>query len=94
MIVHATSDQALGILVAMRQVAEGRWRAPAPCRSPARPQGFWLAWERGSEITVDTFGPQWNFWAVVHEPVGTLRRRYGIPPLDPAVEATLALLEP
>jgi len=58
------------------------------------PQGFWLAWERGSEITVDTFGPQWNFWAVVHEPVGTLRRRYGIPPLDPAVDATLALLEP
>ncbi|HWN12396.1 MAG TPA: hypothetical protein VNU02_00980, partial [Candidatus Dormibacteraeota bacterium] len=41
------------------------------------PQGFWLAWERGSEITVDTFGPQWNFWAVVHKPVGTLRRRYG-----------------
>jgi len=58
------------------------------------PQGFWLAWERGSEITVDTFGPQWNFWAVVHEPVGTSRRRYGIPPLDPAVDATLALLEP
>ena len=58
------------------------------------PQGLWLAWERGSEITVDTFGPQWNFWAVVHEPVGTLRRRYGIPPLDPAVDATLALLEP
>ena len=45
-------------------------------------------------ITVDTFGPQWNFWAVVHEPVGTLRRRYGIPPLDPAPNATLALLEP
>ena len=58
------------------------------------PQGFWLAWERGSEITVDTFGPQWNFWAVVHEPVGTLRQRYGIPPLDPAPDATLALLEP
>lgn len=58
------------------------------------PEGFWLAWDRGSEITVDTFGPQWNFWAVVHEPVGTLRRRYGIRPLDPAVDATLPLLEP
>ncbi len=43
---------------------------------------------------MDTFGPHWNFWAVVHKPVGTLRRRYAIPPLDPAVDATLALLEP
>jgi hypothetical protein len=43
---------------------------------------------------VDTFGPHWNFWAVVHEPVGTLRRRYAMPPLDPAVDATLALREP
>lgn len=45
-------------------------------------------------ITVDPFGPHWNFWAVVHEPVGTLRQRFDIPPLDPAVDATLALLEP
>ena len=47
------------------------------------PQGFWLAWERSSEITVDSFGPQWNFWAVVHKPVGTLRRRHGDPASRP-----------
>ena len=46
----------------------------------------------GARLPVDTFGPQWNFWAVVHDPMGTSHRRYGISPLDPAGEAILALL--
>ena len=40
---------------------------------------------------MDTFGPDWDFWAVIHEPVADLRRRYAIPPLDPAADATLTL---
>lgn len=55
------------------------------------PEAFWLAWDRGSRIAVDTFGPDWDFWAVIHEPVADLRRRYAIPPLDPASDATLTL---
>jgi hypothetical protein len=40
----------------------------------------------------DTFAAGWDFWAVVAEPLAELRRRYAIPPLDPTVDATLALL--
>lgn len=56
------------------------------------PEAFWLAWDRGAAVTVDTFAPGWDFWAVVAEPLADLRRRYAIPPLDPAADATLALL--
>lgn len=56
------------------------------------PEAFWLAWERGARITTDTFAPSWDFWAVVDEPLDALRRRYGIPPLDPDRDATRALL--
>ena len=103
MIVHATPSKPAAFWG--RCARSWTREAPSLCARPINdvaksatgafdPQGFWLASERGSEITVDTFGLQWNFWAVVHEPLGTLRRRYGIPSLDPAVDATLALLEP
>lgn len=44
------------------------------------PAGFWEAWARGSEVAVDLFAPDWDFWSVVEEPVESLRRRYRIPP--------------
>jgi len=56
------------------------------------PEAFWLAWDRGSEITVDTFGPSWDFWAIVDAQVAELRKRYAIPPLDASADASLALL--
>src|SRR5947208_9921561 len=52
------------------------------------PEAFWLAWDRGSEINVDTFGPGWDLWALFDAVVAELRKRYAIPPLyatsDPA----------
>ncbi len=56
------------------------------------PEAFWLAWDRGSEINVDTFGPSWEFWSVIHAELAELRKRYAVPPLDPSADATLALL--
>lgn len=47
------------------------------------PEKFWVAWTRGSEVTVDLFSPEWDFWAVVEEPVERVRERYHVPPLDP-----------
>jgi len=55
------------------------------------PEAFWLAWDRGSGLMVDTFAPDWNFWAASRETVDDLRRRYAIAPLDPTTDATLAL---
>jgi hypothetical protein len=57
------------------------------------PAGFWVAWARGADVTVDVFGRDWDFWAVAREPVPELRRRYAIAPLAPTDDATLALLD-
>jgi hypothetical protein len=43
-------------------------------------------------MNVDTFGPGWDFWAVIHAQVAELRQRYAVPLLDPATDAPLALL--
>jgi hypothetical protein len=56
------------------------------------PEAFWLAWDRGTEISVDTFAPTWPFWDVIHIPVSELRARYAVPALPPADDATLLLL--
>jgi hypothetical protein len=47
------------------------------------PEKFWVAWDRGSEVTTDTFGPGWDFWGVVDVPLETLREQYHVPVLDP-----------
>jgi hypothetical protein len=57
------------------------------------PEAFWLAWDRGSDVAVDVFDPEWDFWAMTSEPLADLRRRYQIPSLDPGIDATLALLD-
>lgn len=59
-----------------------------------RPSGLdlaklWVALDRGAATTEDIYSGHWDLWSVVDEPVADLRRRYGIPPLDPA-DAALA----
>lgn len=46
------------------------------------PARFWEAWARGMAMQQDLFAPGWDFWAVVEEPVESLRRRYRVPPLE------------
>lgn len=43
------------------------------------PVVFWQAWAAGAAATVDTFSPQWDFWAHVATPLKELRARYSIP---------------
>ena len=58
------------------------------------PEKFWVAWERGSATTTDVFGAGWDFWAVVGEDLEALRRRYGIPPLEPRYAALGDVMPP
>lgn len=48
------------------------------------PEKFWLAWERGTEVTTDVFADTWDLWSVAAEPLDDLRDAYHVPPLDPA----------
>lgn len=43
------------------------------------PDQFWHAWAAGKAATVDTFAPEWDFWAHVETPLTELRRRWSIP---------------
>ncbi len=45
---------------------------------------FWRAWERGRMSTLDTFGPDWDFWGLVETPLEEIRRAYQVPALDAA----------
>jgi hypothetical protein len=47
-------------------------------RGALDPEQFWTAWVRGSEMTVDVFSPEWDFWAHVEDRVDLLRRRYHV----------------
>jgi hypothetical protein len=47
------------------------------------PEKFWVAWDRGSELTADTFAAAWDFWGVVDVPLDELRTQYRVPALDP-----------
>ena len=51
----------------------------APELGTLDPDAFLAALKRGSRMTVDLFD-DWDYWAVVGEPVTTLRERYGITP--------------
>jgi hypothetical protein len=48
------------------------------------PRKFWVAWDRGDQLTGDTLAPDWDFWAHVDTPLDTVRRAMGVPTLDPA----------
>src|SRR5690606_23479975 len=52
------------------------------------PTRFWVAWERGSELTADLFAPGWDFWGETTAALDDVRRRYGVPPLDPRYAAS------
>jgi len=43
------------------------------------PREFWRAWAGGAAATVDTFAPDWDFWACADEPLATLRERSSLP---------------
>lgn len=45
---------------------------------------FWRAWERGRMTTLDTFGPDWDFWGLAERPLDEIRSAYNVVPLDPA----------
>jgi hypothetical protein len=45
------------------------------------PEQFWNAWVRGSQMTVDVFSQDWDFWDHVETPVAVLRQRYHVTPL-------------
>ena len=42
------------------------------------PREFWHAWARGEQMTIDLFGPAWDFWAATREPIDALRTRVGV----------------
>ncbi len=44
---------------------------------------FWRAWERGRLTTMDTFGPDWDFWSLTEVPLSEIRSRYAVAELDP-----------
>ena len=43
------------------------------------PDEFWHAWAGGGAAKVDTFAPDWDFWAHVHVPLTKLRTGWSIP---------------
>jgi hypothetical protein len=43
---------------------------------------FWRAWQRGAAVTIDTFGPAFDFWSLIEVPIDELRTRFAIPTLD------------
>jgi hypothetical protein len=47
------------------------------------PEKFFVAWERGAEVTTDVFDGAWDFWASAGRPLEELRTGYAVPPLDP-----------
>jgi hypothetical protein len=51
------------------------------------PEKFWNAWERGAEVTTDVFAKGWDLFAVVAEPLDSVRATYRVPSLDPALAA-------
>ena len=52
------------------------------------PEKFFVAWERGGEVSTDVFDESWDFWAASTRPVDELRAEYGVPPLDPKFAAS------
>jgi hypothetical protein len=51
------------------------------------PEKFWIAWDRGSDVTFDVFAPGWDFWAQVERPLEEVRAEYAVPALDPRYAA-------
>jgi hypothetical protein len=52
-------------------------------RGALDPEKFFVAWERGSDVTTDVFDTDWDIWTASSRPLAELRTEYAIPPLDP-----------
>ena len=48
---------------------------------------LWVAIARGRAMTENVYSGHWDFWAHAAEPLEDLRRRWSVPPLDPAMAA-------
>ena len=59
-------------------------KTPGSIKGQLDPEKFWLAWERGSEVTTDIFAAGWKLWDFAAEPLERLRAGYRIRALDPA----------
>lgn len=46
------------------------------------PEKLWVAWRRGADCTLDTFGRDWDFWANVERPLDEVRDQGRIAPLE------------
>ena len=46
------------------------------------PEKLWVAWRRGADCTIDTFGRDWDFWTQVERPLRDLRDESEIAPLE------------
>lgn len=44
------------------------------------PDEFWRAWAAGADTTIDTFAPDYDFWAHVEQPLVDLRKGWSILP--------------
>ncbi|MFO1324649.1 MAG: hypothetical protein U1F15_11365 [Burkholderiales bacterium] len=62
-------------------------KLPGEVKGQLDPVKFWNAWERGSQVAVDVFADEWNFWSAAREPLSSLRVQYRVPPLDPEFAA-------
>lgn len=51
-------------------------------RGALAPEKFWVAWDRGAQLTADTFDPGWDLFTVASRPLDDLRAEYHVPPLD------------
>lgn len=47
---------------------------------PAVLEEAWKAYGRGVALNTDLMNGEWDYWAVIAEPVEALRARYGVPP--------------
>ncbi len=46
------------------------------------PEKLWVAWRRGADCTIDTFGRDWDFWSQVERPLAELREEGDIAALE------------
>lgn len=37
------------------------------------PEKLWVAWRRGADTTLDTFGRDWDFWSQIERPLADVR---------------------
>jgi hypothetical protein len=48
------------------------------------PRKFWVAWDRGDQLTGDTLAREWDFWTHVDTSLEAVRHTMGVPALDVA----------